>query len=285
MCQRMRVAQTVALPTLAQAMAMVVVAQTVAALLPRMGEDKSSDGPAYAARAWPEEEFVPVGSDDDAASGVTSDASIRDVEDAVAAGFGGGAGGMRDGYSPGSPGDEVGPDSSEPESALPELSDSSGSGTSSTDSNDDDVPPAESAERAAGLIPAGRMREVHDCIQIADLATMTLYTSPLGKVDLIVRCKNKAHGKCIFTRSLNPSGWRATKPGAGRPLGLCVAWALAGDRGDLPAKSDHMKYRPGLETRKAGREWFLALPNSADFAGKEAEQPTAGDPDEPLAVE
>ena len=86
-------------------------------------------------------------------------------------------------------------------------------------------------------------------------------------------CDNKAHGKCVLTRT---TVGRAGQPD-GRPIGLMAAWLAKGL--DLGTKADHWKSSewPSFEERSAARTDFAKLTHPDAVGLQTAERPARGD--------
>ena len=86
-------------------------------------------------------------------------------------------------------------------------------------------------------------------------------------------CENKAHGKCVLTRTIHG---REGFPD-GRPLGLMVAWLAKGC--DLDTKRDHWRsiHWPTFAERCAARDEFAMLTHPDAVGMRQGERKQRGD--------
>ena len=127
---------------------------------------------------------------------------------------------------------------------------------------DGEVPPPSPAEDPG----FGRSRP--PAVLFVHGGKLSLYTAR-AKVFATATCDNPRHGKCVLTKSLEPS---ATDPAQGRPLGLLLAWLAKGS--DQETKEAHWSPEvwPTLPQRRAARTAFAALTCSDAVALRTAER-------------
>ena len=114
-------------------------------------------------------------------------------------------------------------------------------------------------------------------------SAVLVYFVPGGKITMYTKrhiiecvCENKAHGKCVLTRSMLASTARA-RTGQGRPVGLAVAWLARAAA--CETKADHWTAAnwPSLADRKAAREVFKTFPGSSALLNEERSERPAED--------
>jgi hypothetical protein len=120
-----------------------------------------------------------------------------------------------------------------------------GLGVAETD--DLDLPPASLAPPSPPAAPGPRLPASH--VRFVEGGKLSVY-SRRSIVECV--CDNPSHGKCVLTRTLQPSR-SVHKPEQGRPLGLCMAWLANGSV--APSKSAHWDLAswPTYSERVAGR--------------------------------
>lgn len=99
-------------------------------------------------------------------------------------------------------------------------------------------------------------------------------------------CANTdGHGRCRLTRTARAAQGRQqlANPLQGRPLGLCVAWAL---KCDQASRGEHLRWRPSADERQAARQVLLDSDSSKAAELLRGERPLAlGESMEPAVID
>ena len=92
------------------------------------------------------------------------------------------------------------------------------------------------------------------------------------------RCHCYTHASCRRQRQSTPG-----RHGAGRPIGLLIAWLREADQ--YSSQADHVAAFPASrEDRRAARAWFVGLEGSQSFLDLERPKTGLEDDDEPVYV-
>lgn len=158
------------------------------------------------------------------------------------------------------PSDNEGEGPSDPPPAAPGLAAGSGNGAS-----------ASSASRVSGERKA---------LKLDNGGAIKFYKTARPFFEFI--CGNKAHGKCVMTRSACAAEGRRGKPGQGRCLGLGAAWLSDNFQADHEA---HMAFAPDVDERIVARIGFREQYGD-EFLRLEAleREPREGEDEEPEQV-
>ena len=89
-----------------------------------------------------------------------------------------------------------------------------------------------------------------------------------SRKDMIATCKKPGHGKCVRTRTCNPSDKKG-KEGQGRCLGYLTAFCMHAMREDVADKKKHFEFKPTRAERQAARLNFTTFPGAHHFVAKE----------------
>jgi hypothetical protein len=104
------------------------------------------------------------------------------------------------------------------------------------------------------------------------------------KNELYAVCPNKAHGRCVLTRTCMAKPTPRTPAGRaqGRPFGLLCGWLSMAYSDKCPTKDDHMMFARtlSLEERREARAAIKLVPGS-DFALAVERPKRAGSDSEP----
>ena len=123
------------------------------------------------------------------------------------------------------------------------------------------VPEREPRVAAAQAIRAPRTAAT--VLDLGELGDLRFYPKS-GVMSAFCRCENHRGGPdCRRSATCRPKG-----PGAGRPLGMLVAWLQRNS--DFSSQMEHVHAcHTTLAQRQAARRWLMQQPGSADFASFE----------------
>ena len=153
---------------------------------------------------------------------------------------------------------------------------SSSEASSSSGSEDEGAAPGDSNSSSgdASDSSSSGAPNVHNSIELTPFCTLTFFGAG-SRRDFIVRCKT--HTTCVLIRTANASE-KVSKAGQGRPLGLCMAWALKAEQ--FPDKSHVRVCKPTLAERKEARASFEGMVGAPYFSAHERPK-RVGEEEEP----